>query len=115
MMNSHSYDKYLTDDSFLYDEQSTKNGQFLRQDTELFHDEDYIPGDSIEVKRVGAYPKEDWVVLVNTDEILNIKGTRLSSTEKKFLRSPEGLMFIINGVKSGWNTVSEFKRQLKDL
>ena len=112
MRQDNSYDRYLIDDNFFYDEQSSKKGQFLKQDTELFNEDDDIPGDSIRVKRNSRQKQEDWVVWVNKKEYLTLKGTRFSVRERKFLRSADGVLFIISGVKNGWKSVSEFKRQL---
>ena len=99
-----------TNDQFAYDE--GKKSSFLKHDSELFNDEDYVPGNSIRVKRVSSSTKEDWLILKNDEEYLLIKGTRFSSKERVFLRSADGVLFLINGAKQGWNSVSEFKRQL---
>lgn len=106
-------DKYLNEnDQFFYDEHNTKKGSFLKQDSELFNDEDNIPGLSIRVKRV-SHPKEDWKVLINNKEALVIKGNRFTAKEREFLRSANGMLFIVNGIKKGWKTVSEIKRQVQ--
>lgn len=99
-----------TNDQFIYDE--NKRGHFLKQDTELFNDEDYVPGNSIRVKRVANSTTEDWLILKNDEEYLLIKGTRFSAKEREFLRGASGVLFLINGAKQGWDSVSEFKRQL---
>lgn len=108
-------DKYLNEnDQFFYDEHNHKKGSFLKQDSELFNDEDNIPGSSVHVKRT-SHPKEDWQILINNKEALIIRGTRFTSKEREFLRSANGMLFIINGTKKGWKTVSEFKRQLQEI
>ena len=113
--HENSYDKYLTEnDQFFYDEQNNKKGSFLKQDSELFNEDDDIPGQSIQVKRISYPPKEDWKVLINDKEHLLLRGTRFTSKEREFLRSVEGTLFIVHGTKQGWKSVSEFKRQLKD-
>lgn len=107
-----TYDKYLIEnDQFFYDEQNNKKGSFLKQDSELYNEEEAaIPGTSIRAKLVDG----DWVVLVNGEEYLVLKGTRFTVKERNFLCTLEGGQFIIQGVRQGWNSVSEFKRQLKD-
>jgi len=114
-MNNHenSYNKYIENDQFFYDESASKKGFILKQDTELFNEEDYIPGKSIQVKRI-AEP-EDWKVLVNGKEHFFLKGSRFTTREREFLRTAKGILFIVDGVKQGWKSVSEFKRQMKDL
>jgi hypothetical protein len=113
-MNDHnnSYDKYLTEnDQFFYDEQNNKKGAFLKQDAELYNEEEAaIPGASIRAKLVN----EDWHVLVNGEEFLVLKSARFTVKERDFLCTLEGSQFIIQGVRQGWKSVSEFKRQLKD-
>jgi hypothetical protein len=104
--------KYMDEDQFAYDEKSGKKG-LIKQDTEFFNDEDYIPGKSVRVKRVSKSSHEDWKVFVNGEEDLILKGTRFSAKEREYLRTTDGVMFIINGIKCGWKSVSEFKRQLE--
>lgn len=114
-MNLHdnSY-KYIEDDQFVYDEKTGKKGSFIKHDSEFFNDEDYVPGNSVRVKRVASNSTEDWKVFVNEEELLVLKGIRFTSKERDFLRTTEGVMFIINGIKSGWKSVSEFKRQMQE-
>jgi len=112
-MNDHSYNKYADDDQFVYDEKGGKKGSFIKQDSEFFNDEDYVPGKSVRVKRISTNSHEDWRVFVNEQEALVLKGIRFTAKEREFLRTTEGVMFIISGIKSGWKSVSEFKRQLQ--
>jgi hypothetical protein len=112
-MNDHSYNKYADDDQFVYDEKGGKKGSFIKQDSEFFNDEDYVPGKSVRVKRISTNSHEDWRIFVNEQEALVLKGIRFTAKEREFLRTTEGVMFIINGIKSGWKSVSEFKRQLQ--
>jgi len=111
--DNHSYDKYLSENNqFFYDEQSSK-GTFLKQDSELFNDEDDIPGQVVMVKRI-TKPSENWQVYVDKKEYLLLRGTRFTSAEREFLRSVQGILFVIDGTKRGWKSVSEFKRQIQD-
>lgn len=112
-MNVHenSYNKYIVEnDQFFYDEQNSKKGAFLKQDSELYNDDDAIPGDSIRIKKINS----DWQIYVNNEEFLLLKGTRFTAGERLFLCTSEGVQFILNGMKQGWKSVSQFKKQLKD-
>lgn len=112
-MSTHenSYDKYLVEnDQFFYDEQNSKKGAFLKQDSELYNEDDAIPGASVRVKKIDS----DWQIYVNNKEYLLLKGTRFTVGEKSFLSTPNGVQFILKGTKQGWKSVSEFKKQLKD-
>jgi hypothetical protein len=108
-----SYNKYADDDQFAYDEKSGKKGSGLKHDSEFFNDEDYIPGNSVRVKRIRSNSHEDWKVFVNGEELIILKGIRFTSKERDFLRTSNGVIFIVDGVKQGWKSVSEFKRQLQ--
>jgi len=116
MKKNKTNDKYKEEDSFVYDEKVSKAGLFIKQDCELYHDEDNIPGSIVHVKRhcSKTSKEESWKVFVNNEEFLIIKGSRFTEKEREFLRGTDGMMFMINGAKSGWNSVSEFKRQLKE-
>jgi len=85
----------------------------LRLDNELFKDEDNIPSKVIGVKRINL-PKggEDWRITENGVEALILKGVRFTGKERKFLRSPKGVLFIIDGYKRGWDSVLKFKKEL---
>lgn len=112
-LNDNYYNKYVEDDQFVYDEKSGKKGSFIKHDSEFFNDDDYVPGKSVRVKRICSGSNEDWKIFVNSDEFMIIKGTRFTSKERDFLRTANGLMFIIEGIKLGWKSVSEFKRNIQ--
>lgn len=110
-------DKYNFDDEeFSIDEDKTGklNIGYLKQETELFDDNSYTPYDLISVRRINL-PKngEDWEILKNKKVILVLKGIRFTKKEKDYLRTVDGIQFIMNGFKCGWNSTSEFKRQIK--
>lgn len=107
-------DNYSEQDSFAYDEKQSKSGFFTKHDCELFLDENDIPGEVISVKRICKSGNEDWKIFIGDKEQVLLKGSRFTEKEKEFLRSPNGMLFIMNGIKCGWNSVSEFKRQLKE-
>ena len=111
-MSETSYNKYL-DDQFAYDEKGGKKGFFTKHDSEFFNDEDYVPGKSIRVRRISNNSKEDWKIFMDEVEVLVLKGIRFTAKERGYLRTTNGVMFVINGIKDGWKSVSEFKRQLQ--
>lgn len=105
-----TYDKYSDNDQFVYDENSSGKS-FIKQDSELYNEEEaVIPGDSVRVKRVDT----DWKVYKNGTEVLVLKESRFTAKEKEWLQSTQGFLFLLNGAKQGWDSVSEFKRQIKD-
>lgn len=107
--------KYLNEnDQFFYDENSTK-GSLIKQGTELFDEEDYVPGNSVCVKRKYSDKSEDWQILVNNEEFLLLKGNRFKAAERFYLRTSEGVLFLINGIKKGLKTTSDFVREIKNI
>lgn len=108
--HENTYDKYSDNDQFVYDENSSSKS-FLKQDSELYNEEDAaIRGKSVRVKRIDS----DWGIYINEIEVLILKWSRFSSKEREYLQSTDGFLFLVAGAKQGWNSVSEFKRQLKD-
>lgn len=113
-------DKYALEDSNEFAIDEDKSGKlnigYLKQETELFDDSSYIPHDLISVRRVNL-PKngEDWEILKNKKVVLVLKGIRFTKNEKNYLRTVDGIQFLMNGFKCGWNSTAEFKRQLKNV
>ena len=106
-------DKYDAGEYVIDEEKFSRNGS-LRNDTELFDDESYIPHSTVRVKRVEYGKGEDWEVLVDNKTALVLKGVRFTSKEKDFLRTIAGIKFVMDGFKKGWKSVSEFKRQIQE-
>lgn len=88
----------------------------LRADNELYNEEDNIVSPVISVRRV-RLPRsgEDWEVLVNGKVALLMKGTRFTNSEKDFLRTVEGLTFVISEYKEGHKSVVKIKERMKKV
>jgi len=105
-----AYDKYADNDQFVYDE-NCSGKSFIKQDSELYNEEEAaIPGVSVRVKRTN----NDWKIYKNGIEVLILKESRFTAKEKEWLQTTQGFLFLLNGAKQGWDSVSEFKRQIKD-
>jgi hypothetical protein len=89
------------------------NLNILRTDHELFKEEDNIKQKVINVKRI-KLPRdgEDWEILEDEKVILTLKGTRFSKRQREFLRSVNGMKFLMNGYKSGIKSVVKFKSSM---
>jgi hypothetical protein len=97
-------------DQFIYDEH-TSGKSFIKQDSELYNEEEAaIPGASVRIKRIDS----DWKIYINGIEVLVLKSSRFTVKERDWLNTTQGFLFMISGTKQGWDSVSEFKRQLKD-
>lgn len=82
---------------------------------DLFHEEDYIPGRVIRVKKIGTPSRgEKWKIYQDDKVTMTIDGKYLSMKEKSFLYSYDGILFIINQYKNNVNTMNKFKKNLKD-
>lgn len=102
-------DIHIDDESY-----DGKNFNILRVDNELFDEGKYVPNKILNVKLV-TLPKQglDWHVIQDKKVLLVIKGTRLTKSEKEFLSSPKGMVFLINEVKSGVTSVSKIRQHIK--
>lgn len=91
----------------------------LRTDNELFDEEEYKKDKKKFVQaRCIFLPKkgiEDWEILVDGQSVLLMKGTRFTNAEKEFLRSVDGIQFLISSYKEGKKSVVKIKEELKKL
>jgi len=82
---------------------------------DLFHEEDYVPGKIIRVKKTGTPAKgEKWKIYQDDKIAMTIDGEYLTGKEKKFLYSYEGINFIITQYKENVNNITKFKKNLKN-
>ena len=104
------------EDDFSLDEDKFGNNVKLRHDTEFFKEDSYVPHDMVSVRRVEfTNGDEDWEILKNKKVVLTVNGSRFSKKEKEKLGKPNGMIFLMNGYKAGWKTITEFKKQIKNL
>lgn len=87
----------------------------LKKDNELFNEEDYIVNTVVHARRISLKKGEDWEILENNRVVLVMKGTRFTNSEKEFLRSVEGMKFLINEYKSGNKSVVKIKNNLENF
>jgi len=82
---------------------------------DLYHEEDDVPNPIIRVKRFELPNSgEKWKVFADNKEKFVIDGYKLNKKEKEFLRSIDGVNFVINLFKSGIKSFNFFKIQLKN-
>ncbi len=84
---------------------------------DLYHDEDNVVEKVIRVKRVATAGSEKWKIFENTKVMVTVEGSKLSTKEKEFLRSANGVNFLLaqykNGIKSFAALKAEMKKNLK--
>jgi hypothetical protein len=82
---------------------------------DLYHEEDNIPGRVIQVKKIGNVKKgEKWRILEDSKAILTIDGEKLTSKERNFLYTVEGVTFLMSYFKKGEVSLSSLKRGIKN-
>lgn len=83
---------------------------------DLYHEEDNVPGTVIQVKMIGNEKKgEKWKIFENNKLALTIDGTKLTSKERGFLHSADGIKFLMNKYKAGTTAISAIKKEMKTL
>ena len=98
------------------DESKSYDNFFNKTESDLFKDEDNIKHKVISVRRVNSKKNgESWNILENNKIIFNLPSDKFSAKEREFLRTVDGVLFLINGFKSGWNSLSKFKKEMKEI
>jgi len=87
----------------------------LKYNNEFYKDEDNIEQKIINVRREKLRKGEDWEILENKKVVLILKGIRFNNKEKEFFRTVDGINFIMNGWKNGWDSILKFKSEVKKL
>jgi hypothetical protein len=87
-------------------------------DYDLYHEEDDVAEKVIRVKRVALPNKgERWKIFEDGKVVFIVEGTKLTNKEKDFLRTVDGVNFLISqfkqGIKSFNSLKSEIKKKLK--
>lgn len=85
---------------------------------DLYHEEDDVALPVIRVKHINLPNKGDrWKIFEDSKVGFTIEGSKLNNKEKEFLRSVDGVNFLIrqykNGIKSFNALKSEIKKALK--
>ena len=110
-------DKNLETEEYSEGESIAPLSHTLRIDSDLYKDEDAeVVHTLIGVKRV-EFPnnEEAWEVTEDEEVVLVLRGAYLTKKQKSFLRTPQGIKFIIDGYKKGWNSTNRFKTELKRI
>lgn len=83
---------------------------------DLYNEEDDISNPVIRVKRMSMPNKgEKWKILEDNKAVFTIEGTKLTLKEREFLRTVDGVNFMLSQAKSGIKSVNAFKTELKKL
>lgn len=81
---------------------------------DLYHEEDDISEKVIRVKRFSMPNKgEKWKVFEDAKPMFIVEGTKLTNKEKEFLRTIDGVNFLISLYKNGIKSFNHFRTELK--
>jgi hypothetical protein len=81
---------------------------------DLYHEEDDKAEKVIRVKRVSMPNKgEKWKISEDNKVMFVLEGTKLNNKEKDFLRTPEGVNFLIAQYKQGIKSFNSLKNEIK--
>jgi hypothetical protein len=85
---------------------------------DLYHEEDDVPNPVVRVKRFSLPNKgERWKIFQDNKIIFVLEGAKLTKKEKNFLRTVDGVNFLITQGKKGIRSFNslriEIKKQLK--
>ena len=81
---------------------------------DLYHEEDDVSEKVIRVKRVSLPNKgEKWKLFEDNKILFIVEGSKLTNKEKEFLRSVDGVNFLIAQCKSGIKSFNALKIEIK--
>lgn len=81
---------------------------------DLYKEEEDVAEKVIRVKRFSLPNKgERWKIFEDAKPVFVIEGTKLTNKEKDFLRSAEGLTFLIAKYKEGIKSFNSLKAEIK--
>jgi hypothetical protein len=94
-------------------EQSVRH-TFSKYEYDLYHEDDDIVLPVVRVKHINLPGKGDrWKIFENTKLMLTIEGSKLNKKEREFLRSVEGVNFLIKQYKAGDKSFNSLKLSVK--
>lgn len=83
-------------------------------DYDLYHEEDDIAEKVIRVKRFSIPNKgEKWKIFEDNKVAFIVEGSKLNNKEKEFLRSVDGVNFLLAQYKQGIKSFNYLKNQIK--
>jgi len=81
---------------------------------DLYHEEDDVAEKVIRVKRVSMPNKgEKWKIFEDNKVMFVVEGSKLTKKEKDFLRTIDGVNFLISQYKQGIKSFNSLKNEIK--
>lgn len=96
------------------DELKDSKHNLSKFDYDLYHEEDDVAEKVIRVKRVSMPNKgEKWKIFEDNKVMFIVEGTKLTNKEKDFLRTVDGVNFLIAQYKAGIKSFNSLKTEIK--
>ena len=114
--NSSSSNQSEPSGSIISDEFKDQNLKYnlSKFEYDLYHEEDDVVEKVIRVKRVSMPNKgEKWKIFEDTKLIFTVEGAKLTNKEKEFLRTIDGVNFLISQYKQGLKSINYLKTEIK--
>ena len=81
---------------------------------DLYHEEDDKAEKVVRVKRVSMPNKgEKWKIFEDNKLVFTLEGTKLTNKEKEFLRSVDGVNFLLAAAKKGIKSFNALRTEIK--
>lgn len=112
--NSSSSEQYVSTSS--PDEFKDQNIKYnlSKFEYDLYHEEDNKVEKIIRIKRISVPTgTEKWKIFEDNKVIFVVEGSKLTNKEKEFLRSIDGVNFLISQYKQGIRSINVLKNDIK--
>jgi len=88
---------------------------FSKFDYELYDESKDVANIVYRVKRIGSLKEEKWKIFADNKLIITLDGDKVSKKEREFLRTLDGVNFLLQECKSGNHSISGIKKNLKKI
>lgn len=114
LINNSSSDKFKS--NMHYDEIKDQNIKYnlSKFEYDLYHEEDNVVEKIIRIKRISMPNKnEKWRIFEDNKIVFTIEGIKLTGKEKEFLRTIDGVNFLIAQCKQGIKSFNYLRNEIK--
>lgn len=81
---------------------------------DLYHEEEDVAMSVVRVKRIGMPNKgEKWKIFQDGKALWIVDGNKLTKKEREYLRTIDGVNFLINQFKEGNHSFNALKKEIK--
>ena len=106
-----------SDSTSITDELKSNNNKYnlSKFEFDLYDEESNKPHKVVRVKRFSVPNKgEKWKIFEDNKVMFIVEGSKLTNKEKAFLRTVEGIGFLLSSYKKGIKSFNSLKNELKN-